>query len=212
MREEVVQRRLAGLSSVLCGKAKARDHRQTAVLDLALLHDLEDRRVGRQVERVKRAAGVAVLSRALERRLEPEERPGLGLRPGLLKVLEPLDLDKVVEDELRHEERRERDGVGRVDVCLAGVVPRRDARAGLGCGVGKDDRGRRGHGRAAVDELGLDHPAQRLGLGAQGERVEAIVAGERAVEVGGDLASREPVLARGGAGRDGGALGFLKFD
>ena len=73
-------------------------------------------------------------------------------------------------------------------------------------GVGEDDRRRRGHRGAAVDQLGLDHPAEGLGLRSQRQRVEAVVPGEGAVEVGRDLASREPVLARGGAGRDGGAL------
>lgn len=202
VRKQVVQRRRARLRAVLRREAEARHHREAPVLDLALLHDLEDGRIGREVERVKRAARVAVLARALERLLEPEERARLGLRTGLLEVLEPLDLDKVVEDELGHEQRRERDRAGRLDVGLAGVVPGRDPGAGLGRGVGEDDRRGRGHGGAPVDELSLDHPAERLGLGAEHQRVEAVVAGERAVEVGGDLASREPVLARGGAGRD----------
>ena len=60
MVEEVVKRRLSRLGSVLRGKAEASKHREAAVLDLALLHRLEDSGVGGEVERVERASGVAV--------------------------------------------------------------------------------------------------------------------------------------------------------
>mmetsp|Transcript_18677 Transcript_18677/g.46492 ORF Transcript_18677/g.46492 Transcript_18677/m.46492 type:complete len:311 (+) Transcript_18677:131-1063(+) len=67
------------------------------------------------------------------------------------------------------------------------------------------------HRPAAVHQLGLHEPLQVLGVGAEAEGVEAVVAGEGAVEVGGGRAPGHPHGAGGslhsghGTDADGGA-------
>ena len=78
-------------------------------------------------------------------------------------------------------------GVGRRAVLehLVRLEPLRDrSRAGLGGDGGKEDPGDGRHRDAAVDQLGVGEPFQELRVGSQAERVEAVVAGQGAVEVG----------------------------
>ena len=68
---------------------------------------------------------------------------------------------------------------------LVRLKPLRDARGtGLGRDSGEQDARDGGHRDAAVDELRVREPFEDLRVGAQAERVEAVVSRERAIEVG----------------------------
>mmetsp|Transcript_1303 Transcript_1303/g.5658 ORF Transcript_1303/g.5658 Transcript_1303/m.5658 type:complete len:298 (+) Transcript_1303:483-1376(+) len=112
---------------------------------------------------------------------------------GGLHVLPAADLGPVHHGHL-HEEQGT--GAEPVAVPLAGIDPVGEVgHADLGEELGADHAGEAEHRPAAVHELSLDEPLEVLGIRAEVEGIETVVAGEGAVEVSG----------RGGAGKPGGA-------
>mmetsp|Transcript_12968 Transcript_12968/g.36753 ORF Transcript_12968/g.36753 Transcript_12968/m.36753 type:complete len:386 (+) Transcript_12968:624-1781(+) len=107
----------------------------------------------------------------------------------VLHVLPPPGLRPAHEEQLGHEERQ---GGGEV-LGLARLRPHRHVqRPALRQHLGDHDADDAEHGPAGVLQLGLLEPLEELGVGAQGQRVEPVVARQRAVEVRRRRVAREP--------------------
>jgi hypothetical protein len=156
---QVVDRSLAG-RCLLGSKPEESYHSQATVLDFLHFQFVQrtSDAVSGQTQRIKRSSRVARHTGALECSFKTQERARFRLATRFFDIFQALDFHKVMQEELHHQKRSERNGAV-FDGHLSSLIPFWDIEhTELGQEVGDEYASNPKHGPAAVLELSIAVP------------------------------------------------------